>query len=98
MFGKRQPQELPRPPAAADPQSVEILRVWDTPDGVQVTLNPRWDDPGGWGLLLVDIARHAANAYARQGEDPRRALARIRQLFDAEWNAPTDTPRDITGA
>jgi hypothetical protein len=54
-------------------------------------------DPGVWGLALVDIARHAANGYAGQGEDPQKALARIRQLFDAEWNAPTDTPQDITG-
>jgi hypothetical protein len=44
-----------------------------------------------WGLLLVDIARHAARAYAREGactED--EALARIVDMFEAEISRPTD--------
>jgi Domain of unknown function (DUF5076) len=48
-------------------------------------------DPAAWGILLADIARHAAKAYALNGvyaED--EALHRIRQVFYAEWSAPTD--------
>jgi hypothetical protein len=92
------PRELAPPPiAVAQPKSVEILRVWAVPDGPQqVTLKTQWDDPGIWGLLLVDIARHAAQAYARNGADRARALARIKELFDAEWASPTTDTKDLT--
>ena len=91
-------RELNPPPiAAAQPASVEVLRVWAVPDGAQqVTLITQWDDPGAWGLMLVDIARHAANAYARDGVDRARALARIKELFDAEWAGPTTGIEDLT--
>lgn len=55
-----------------------------------------WKDAGAWGLLLVDIARHAALAYAKEGGDSRLILKRIRELFEAEWANPTDKPQDIT--
>jgi hypothetical protein len=62
----------------------------------QLTLKTQWDDPGAWGLLLVDIARHAAQAYARNGVGRDQALARIKELFDAEWSRPTTEARDLT--
>jgi hypothetical protein len=44
-----------------------------------------------WGLLLVDIARHAARAYARESEfTEEEALARIVEMFEAEIARPTD--------
>ena len=97
---ERRPQkrDLDPPPLAATRQdAVEVLRVWAVPDGrQQLTLRVNWDDPGAWGLLLVDLARHAAEAYARQGVDRARALARIKELIDAEWSAPTTQAEDIT--
>jgi hypothetical protein len=48
------------------------------------------------GLLLVDLARHAARAYAKEGHDLNATLARIRLLFDAEWDHATDTPESLT--
>jgi hypothetical protein len=45
--------------------------------------------------MIVDIARHASKAYA--GGDTareREVLARIKQAFDAEWQAPTDEQID----
>jgi hypothetical protein len=45
--------------------------------------------------MLVDIARHAAKAYAKEGQDPAVVLARIREMFEAEWSAPTDAPSDL---
>lgn len=99
MFNKKLNQnalELP-PIAQTDPKAIEVLRVWAVPDGPnQVILRTTWEESGAWGLLLVDVARHAANAYAREGLDPNVVLARIRELFDVEWNNPTDTPQDIT--
>jgi len=41
--------------------------------------------------MLVDIAKHAANAYANEGADPESVLAQIRAAFDAEWSSPTGT-------
>jgi hypothetical protein len=92
------PRELsPRPIATTQPKSVEILRVWIDPKVPhQLTLLTTWDDPGAWGLLLVDIARHAAQAYARDGVDQARALARIRESFDSEWSGPTTGLTDPT--
>ena len=98
-FGRRKHgEELDPPPAATQrPDAIEILRVWAVPDEAQqLTLRPTWSDPGAWGLMLVDVARHAAQAYAREGHDPDEALRRIRELFDAEWTSPTSPAEDLT--
>ena len=77
--------------ATANPRSVEVLRVWAAPDGPQdLTLRTNWNDPAVWGLLLVDIAQHVSRAYAANGHDQKRVLARIKAGFDAEWSNPTD--------
>ena len=84
--------ELPYPPVAHErADAIEVLRVWAAPDEAQqVVLNPAWPDPGVWGLIPVDIARHAANAYEAQGLPKEQTLARILELFRAEWETPTD--------
>ena len=44
-----------------------------------------------WGLLLVDVARHAARAYSRESEyTEEEALRRILDMFEAEIARPTD--------
>ena len=44
-----------------------------------------------WGLVLVDVARHAARAYARESAyTEEEALARILDMFEAETARPTD--------
>ena len=93
MF-KKNSRELPLPPIAnSNPEAVEVLRVWATPgQPTQVVLKTTWADAGAWGLMLADVARHAANAYANEGRNPADALARIRQLLDAEFSSPTDRP------
>jgi hypothetical protein len=98
MFGKRKnANELDPPPQVlGDPDAREVMRVWASPGQPQtVTLQTTWNDPGAWGLMLVDVARHAANAYANQGMPRAEALARIKALFDAEWAEPTDEAREI---
>ena len=99
MFGKRRAnQELAPPPvASANDEAIELLRVWAAPGfPQQLMLRTCFADPGAWGLLLVDVARHAAQAYGREGQDSSEALARIRELFDVEWAAPTAEPEDLT--
>ena len=98
MFGKRQNSNaLETPPIAdSDPQAVEVLRVWAVPGKPQqLTLRTTWKDSGAWGLLLADVAKHAANAYANEGADPDDTLTRIRALFDAEMSSPTDTAKQL---
>jgi len=98
MFGKREnANQLDLPPiASADSRAQEVLRVWAAPGSPQqLTLRTTWKDPGAWGLMLVDIANHAANAYESEGSDRKVALARIRELFDAEWSEPTDEANQI---
>lgn len=99
MFGKRQSTNaLDLPPIAqSEPSAQEVLRVWAMPgQPQQLTLRTIWNDPGAWGLLLADVARHAANAYANEGRDPKVVLARIRELFDAEMFDPTDVVEEIS--
>lgn len=85
--------ELPVPPAAAQSESArELARVWAA-DGRQevVILTDVWEDPAAWGLVLVDLARHVARAYAEQkGRDESETLRRLRSAFDAEWATPTE--------
>ncbi len=97
MFGSRKNQNsLTPPPNSKQPDSVEVLRVWASPGSPQqVSLRPTWQDPGAWGLMLVDIARHAANAYENEGHNREETLARIRALFDAEWASPTDPAEEV---
>ena len=96
-MGKKSSSELELPPMAkSNSQSFEVLRVWVAPGQAQeVVLKTTWKDPGTWGMMLADIARHAANAYANEGHDRTEVLAQIRQLMDAEFTDPTDEPSQI---
>ena len=47
-----------------------------------------------WGMMLVDVARHAARAYAKDGVmDEGEALQRIADMFEAEMIHQTDPGR-----
>src|SRR5262245_12653834 len=78
----------------SDRDAFEIARIWIGQGKQHVSLSPNtWDDPTAWGLMLVDIARHVADAYEQTGRMKRAtALDRIKRGFDAEWNSPTDVP------
>jgi hypothetical protein len=44
-----------------------------------------------WGMLLVDIARHAARVFEKEGVmSEEEALARIVEMFESELVGPTD--------
>ena len=94
MFEKKPKRELEPPPIArSNSQAVEVLTVWAAPgQPQQLTLRTTWKDAGAWGLLLADIARHAAKAYANEGHNAVEVLARIQQLMNAEFSEPTDRP------
>ena len=97
------PKEQPLPPdVLARDDAVEILRVFVLDGGLSMAFQRAFEEPDMWGLLLVDLARHAARAYARESEmTEEEALNRILDMFEAEIERPTDlgttTPRGQKG-
>jgi hypothetical protein len=84
-------QELPVPPDALERGGVEILRASIVEGAVSVGLRRSFDDPFTWGILLVDLARHASRIYALEtGMSEDEALAAIRSGIEAELGRPTD--------
>jgi hypothetical protein len=97
------PKEQPMPPdVIGRDDATEVLRAFVLDGGLSIAFSRAFEEPDIWGLLLVDVARHAARAYARESnftED--EALARIVEMFEAEIARPTDegktTPRSQQG-
>jgi uncharacterized protein DUF5076 len=97
------PREQPLPPDVAGREdATEVLRAFVVDGGLSIAFQRAFEEPDMWGLLLVDVARHAARAYARESaytED--EALARILDMFEAEIARPTDvgstSPRSQQG-
>ena len=87
------PNALAPPPGAQidATRAHEVLRAWIVGEGLQVSMQPAFENPSVWGILLVDVARHAARMYADQGEITfEQAMAKIRFMWDAETAKPTD--------
>lgn len=76
-----------------DPKIILTLTK-DEAEGQEVTfmVTPTFDDPGVWGMLLVDIAHHVARAYEAGWKDitKEEILERIKEIFDKEWDDPSD--------
>ena len=87
------PQQQPLPPDVADrDDAIEVLRAFVLDGGLSIAFQRAFGEPDMWGLLLVDIARHAARAYARESDySEDEALTRIVDMFEAEIARPTDT-------
>jgi hypothetical protein len=91
--GKPQPvfDALVIPPTALEQGGVEVLRAAIVDGGLHISLRRAFDDPEAWGMLIADIARHVARIYATEGKFPEeQTLERIRALFNAEMDSPTD--------
>ena len=72
--------------------ATEVLRAFVVDGGLSIAFTRAFEEPDMWGLLLVDIARHAARAYARESDYTEEdALERIVEMFEAEIARPTDT-------
>jgi len=82
---------LPPPPAVDDAeQAIELARIWAVDGSQHVTINVHlWKDPAAWGMMLVDFARHVADAYSESGMTEEEALSRIKAGLDAEWTHRT---------
>jgi len=79
------------PPTALEQGGVEVLRAAIVEGGLHVSIRRAFDDPEAWGMLIADVARHVARIYAtetKMTED--EVLDRVRNIFEAEMDAPTD--------
>lgn len=88
-------KELPIPAQVrAAKSATELARIWAADGAQHVSLAAGvWPDPAAWGIMLVDLAKHIADAYkASDGRDPQQTLSRIRAALDAEWGHATDHP------
>jgi Domain of unknown function (DUF5076) len=97
------PKQQPLPPdVVGRDDATEVLRAFVLDRGLSIAFTRAFEEPDVWGLLLVDVARHAARAYARESDYTEdEALRRIVDMFEAEIARPTDmgstTPRSQQG-
>jgi hypothetical protein len=97
------PKEQPLPPdVVGRDDATEVLRAFVLDGGLSIAFTRAFEEPDMWGLILVDVARHAARAYARESVCTQdEALTRIVDMFEAEIARPTDvgktTPRSQQG-
>ena len=63
---------------AADPQAVEIMRVWWSKKEPVMSLKPAFADPTHFGVMLAHAARSMAFVYGKQkGLDEENAYKAI---------------------
>lgn len=83
-------EALAVPPDALQKGGHEVLRAAIVDGGVSVALRRSFDEPFTWGILLVDLARHAARIYALETDmSEDEAFAAIRDAMEAELDRPT---------
>lgn len=65
---------------AADPDAIEIIRIWWSKKEPVMSVKPAFSDPAQFGELLAIAARHMAYGYAvRHGHNEKEAYNRILQ-------------------
>jgi hypothetical protein len=79
--------ELPTPPNA---ESMEVLRVWIVGDSLHCAIQAdAFADPGSWGAVLADLARHIASAmHQQEGAPVEQTVQRILEAFHDELRSP----------
>jgi hypothetical protein len=79
------------PPAAVEQGGVEVVRAAIVNGALHVSLRRAFDDPEAWGMLIADITRHVARIYATEDKfRESETVERIRAIYEAEMDAPTD--------
>jgi hypothetical protein len=77
------------PPEAFDKGGVEVLRAVIVEGALHVSLRRAFDDPEAFGMMIADITRHVGRIYADKFPEAE-TVERIRAIYDAEMDAPTD--------
>ncbi|MBF9232565.1 DUF5076 domain-containing protein [Microvirga alba] len=90
-MAERKFEALNVPPDALEKGGVEILRASVVEGAVSIALRRAFDDPFTWGVLLVDLAHHAARVYAMETDlSEEEALAEIIAGIQTELEDPSD--------
>jgi hypothetical protein len=86
-------KEQPVPPdVIGRDDAVEVLRAFVLDGGLSISFTRAFDDPDMWGMVLVDIARHAARVYEKEGVmRSAEALERIGEMFTSELGTALDS-------
>ena len=62
----------------ADPEAVEIIRMWWSKNEPVMSVKPAFNNPAQFGEMLAIAARHMAHGYAvRHGHNEKEAYNRI---------------------
>src|ERR1044072_7267768 len=77
------------PPEAFDKGGVEVLRAVVVDGARHVSLRRAFADPGAFGMMIADITAHVGGISADKFPEAE-TVERIRSLYDAEMDAPTD--------
>ena len=86
---------------AADPEAVELLRMWWSKGEPVMSIMPAFNDPAKYGELLAYAARHMAHGYAvSKGHNERDAYNRILQGLSEVIKADNvqTVPEPVKGA
>lgn len=78
----------------ADPQAIELARVWSSADQQYFVLNvePYQDEPAVWGIFALDLMKHAARAYTQfDSRSKEETYKQILSGFMAEMEDPTES-------
>ena len=79
------------PPTALEQGGVEVVRAAIVNGALHISLRRAFDDPEAWGMLIADITRHVARIYATEDKfREAETVERIRAIYEAEMDAPTD--------
>ena len=86
------PYNAVKPPPSVDGKDAnEVMRVAVHDGSLHFALRRAFNDPGVWGLVFVDAARHVARAFAHEKmctED--EAIERIRIAFEKAIREPPE--------
>ena len=77
------------PPEAFDKGGVEVLRAVIVDGALHVSLRRAFDDPEAFGMMIADITRHVGRIYSDKFPEDE-TVERIRAIYEAEMDAPTD--------
>lgn len=87
---------------AADPEAIEILRMWWSNREPVMSIKPAFSDPAMFGRMLAYAATHMAHGYkVRHGLDERTAynqiLGGLSEALKAQNVQTVAEPGDQTG-
>jgi hypothetical protein len=80
------------PDPLGDPNAYEVARVWSSGGHQYYVLDvARYPEPAVWGMLAIDIMKHAARAYQqRDGRPKEETYKQILVGMMAEMQDPTE--------